>query len=210
MKKAFTLAEVLITLGIIGVVAALTIPALVAKHNKKIAEIRLQKFYSAFNQAINLANPEYGPMAEWNFPPAAYNAQQMSDWYDMYIRPYMKTLETAQKANGFLTVYFSNGSYMDIFNHNAGQKILHANFYTHKAKSNIPGKNVFMFLIHANEVQTIEPYKPGLSVTIADRQTLLNHASFGCDPSINKDNRYCAALIQYEGWKIPDDYPFKF
>ena len=29
MKKAFTLAEVLITLGIIGVVAALTIPTLV-------------------------------------------------------------------------------------------------------------------------------------------------------------------------------------
>lgn len=33
MKKAFTLAEVLITLGIIGVVAALTIPTL-AKYRK--------------------------------------------------------------------------------------------------------------------------------------------------------------------------------
>lgn len=35
MKKAFTLAEVLITLGIIGVVAALTIPTLVNNYRKK-------------------------------------------------------------------------------------------------------------------------------------------------------------------------------
>ena len=35
-KLAFTLAEILITLGIIGVVAALTIPALIVKHQKKV------------------------------------------------------------------------------------------------------------------------------------------------------------------------------
>lgn len=34
-KKAFTLAEVLITLGIIGVVAAITIPTLVANTNNQ-------------------------------------------------------------------------------------------------------------------------------------------------------------------------------
>lgn len=37
-KKAFTLAEVLITLGIIGVVAALTMPALIANHRKTVVE----------------------------------------------------------------------------------------------------------------------------------------------------------------------------
>ena len=35
MKKGFTLAEVLITLGIIGVVAALTIPMLIADSRKE-------------------------------------------------------------------------------------------------------------------------------------------------------------------------------
>ena len=34
-KKGFTLAEVLITLGIIGVVAAMTLPTLIAKHQEK-------------------------------------------------------------------------------------------------------------------------------------------------------------------------------
>lgn len=35
MKKGFTLAEVLITLGIIGVVAAMTIPTLVSKSQQR-------------------------------------------------------------------------------------------------------------------------------------------------------------------------------
>ena len=35
-KKGFTLAEVLITLGIIGVVAALTMPALINSYEKKL------------------------------------------------------------------------------------------------------------------------------------------------------------------------------
>lgn len=34
MKKAFTMAEVLITLGLIGIVAALTFPQMI-KHHKK-------------------------------------------------------------------------------------------------------------------------------------------------------------------------------
>ena len=37
-KNAFTLAEVLVTLGIIGVVAALTIPALIANYRNMVLE----------------------------------------------------------------------------------------------------------------------------------------------------------------------------
>lgn len=50
--KAFTLAEVLITLGIIGVVAALTIPTLVANYQKTQYATQLKKFYATFNQAL--------------------------------------------------------------------------------------------------------------------------------------------------------------
>ncbi len=34
----FTLAEILITLGIIGIVAAMTIPALITKHKRHVVE----------------------------------------------------------------------------------------------------------------------------------------------------------------------------
>ena len=52
MKQAFTLAEVLITLGIIGVVAAMTLPALIQSYANTVVETRLAKFYSTINQAI--------------------------------------------------------------------------------------------------------------------------------------------------------------
>ena len=38
-KTAFTLAEVLITLGIIGIVAAMTLPTLIASYNKQEAGV---------------------------------------------------------------------------------------------------------------------------------------------------------------------------
>lgn len=54
MKKliAFTLAEVLITLSIIGVVAAMTIPTLVAKYQKNLWVNQLKKSYSMTSQAL--------------------------------------------------------------------------------------------------------------------------------------------------------------
>lgn len=49
-KNAFTLAEVLITLGIIGVVAAMTLPTLINTTNNKQLEAQLKKTYSELNQ----------------------------------------------------------------------------------------------------------------------------------------------------------------
>ena len=51
-KCAFTLAEILITLGIIGVVAALTMPALIANHKAVTLKSGLNTAYSLIGQAI--------------------------------------------------------------------------------------------------------------------------------------------------------------
>lgn len=45
-KRAFTLAEVLITLGIIGIIAVLTLPTLITNYNKSVWETRLKKDYT--------------------------------------------------------------------------------------------------------------------------------------------------------------------
>jgi prepilin-type N-terminal cleavage/methylation domain-containing protein len=50
----FTLAEVLITLGIIGVVAALTMPTLIQNHQKKVYLTELHKVYNEISQAAEL------------------------------------------------------------------------------------------------------------------------------------------------------------
>ncbi len=51
-RAAFTLAEVLITLGIIGVVAALTIPSLIAKYQEQQLKAQFKKTYSTMAQAL--------------------------------------------------------------------------------------------------------------------------------------------------------------
>ncbi len=52
-KIAFTLAEVLITLGIIGVVAAMTIPTISSNIQHAVLKNQFKKFYSTFWQAVS-------------------------------------------------------------------------------------------------------------------------------------------------------------
>ena len=53
-KKAFTLAEVLITLSILGVVAALTIPSLVNRQNEMAAIVKLKKAISTYESVVEV------------------------------------------------------------------------------------------------------------------------------------------------------------
>lgn len=58
--KAFTLAEVLITLGIIGVVAALTMPSLIGNYQKKVWTAQLKKCVNITQNHVKLINVSEG------------------------------------------------------------------------------------------------------------------------------------------------------
>lgn len=60
MKTAFTLAEVLITLGIIGVVAAMTIPTLISKYQKQVYYTQFMKAATVLENAINQYDFDHG------------------------------------------------------------------------------------------------------------------------------------------------------
>ncbi|MFQ8626884.1 MAG: type II secretion system protein [Candidatus Gastranaerophilaceae bacterium] len=47
-KYGFTLAEVLVTLGVIGIVAALTMPTLMANHQKPYRRLNLKRHIHYF------------------------------------------------------------------------------------------------------------------------------------------------------------------
>ena len=64
-KSAFTLAETLIVMGIIGVVAALTLPNLNSSTGDKEKVIKLKKIYQNLNDAMGRAVAIYGPYSEW-------------------------------------------------------------------------------------------------------------------------------------------------
>ena len=63
--KAFTLSEVLITIGIIGLVAAMTMPGVIKNYQRKETETRLQRAYSIINQAFMAAQVKHGEIKDW-------------------------------------------------------------------------------------------------------------------------------------------------
>lgn len=67
MKKfiAFTLAETLIVMGIIGVVAALTLPNLNSSTADKEKVVKVKKLYQNLEDAFGRAVSVYGPVNEW-------------------------------------------------------------------------------------------------------------------------------------------------
>ena len=75
-KVAFTLAEVLITLGIIGVVAAMTLPALIGNYQKQVTVNKLKRSYTTISQMFTRARSDYGDPNEWSF---SYGAMNNSD-----------------------------------------------------------------------------------------------------------------------------------
>ena len=97
MKKAFTLAEVLITLGIIGIVAAMTLPVLVASYQKQVTVSKLKKVYSVLSQAVNFA------VMDGDYSSISYSDgsnEGMKSWYDAIVEPYIKVSKTCIYEEG--------------------------------------------------------------------------------------------------------------
>lgn len=58
------------TLGIIGIVAAMTLPTLVSKYKEKATVAKLKKTYSVLSQAMLSVVNEYGTIDTWNLNPS--------------------------------------------------------------------------------------------------------------------------------------------
>ena len=88
MKKlfAFTLAEVLVTLGIIGVVSALTLPVLMAAYQKNVTLTQLKKSYSSLSQAVRLSEADNGFLSDWD---VGYG----HNLFENYILPYLNIVD---------------------------------------------------------------------------------------------------------------------
>ena len=91
MKKnyiAFTLAEVLITLGIIGVVAAMTLTPLINTYKKKTTAAKLKQAYNFLQRTFVMAQNEYGDMRNWEC--SAVGSCTPEQFAKNYIIPYVQ------------------------------------------------------------------------------------------------------------------------
>ena len=100
-KNAFTLAEVLITLGIIGVVAAMTLPSLIQNKTEKDTVVRLKKSYSVIENAFRLAVNEHGEIQNWGWAMSTdSNASTVSADILSKIIPYLKVSKKCLNQEG--------------------------------------------------------------------------------------------------------------
>ncbi len=99
---AFTLAEVLITLGIIGIVAAMTIPTLVADYQKKQYITALQKEYNQFSQGLKLYMADQGATELGQtdlFDGTAFSSAGRQTKIDDMVRKYFNTVRTCKRGD---------------------------------------------------------------------------------------------------------------
>ena len=96
-KAAFTMAEVLITLGIIGIVAAMTLPALINKSQQKILVQQFKKMYTNIQNTINLIQAENGaPFECYNTGFGGYHLTECEVFWDKFLSKY-QVLQTCEK-----------------------------------------------------------------------------------------------------------------
>ena len=227
-KNAFTLAEVLITLGIIGIVAAMTLPALVQKKTNSEVEAKLQKIYSAMNQAVMLSEIDNGPKEYWPHSCSEESAIDCETYYNKYFLKYLKNVshKEFEAYGGYnIAIYFADGTLLvgkagyDYFffpnAKNFDEKsfgLINDSGYTSREGS---GSTYFAFRFSPGSTNEgdkfhykkgFEPYKYELEELTKDAMT--KSSNYSCSAG-HKSGNYCTALIQLNGWKIPDDYPFK-
>ncbi len=89
MKKGFTMAEVLIVIGIIGIIAAMTLPTTIAKYKSMVVATQLKKLYSATSQAMLKAVPE-GDFE--NIPIADGGYLGAKNFYEFYLKKQFNTI----------------------------------------------------------------------------------------------------------------------
>ncbi len=100
MKKelGFTLAETLITLGIIGVVAAMTLPVLHSKYEKMIIESGLKKTYSDLYNLIKRSEVDNGSYENWDYT-LSYENGGTNKFVEKYFAPYINLTECKAHNN---------------------------------------------------------------------------------------------------------------
>lgn len=121
MKNAFTLSEVLISLAIIGIVAALTMPALIQKYNEQETIIKLKKAQATFSQAYLMSTVENGTIDKWGISEnVTMNRAEKSIEFFNKLKPYLKITQDCgfEKGCFFEGIYkrFNGSDYFTFMN----------------------------------------------------------------------------------------------
>lgn len=227
---AFTLAEVLITLGIIGVVSAMTLPTLIANYQKQQTVVQLKKVHTELSQAAAMGEAANGDKSNWDF------SLPSIDFFNYYLKEYIKISthkvgdvktqlgityrQTSGNPEIGLMSMSDNANIIDLA---SGAQLFIADTVIDKSatrktfivdingfkKPNQFGKDLFCLSLDNQKGVKACQNDDGVYGVEHTRQELLNGPS-GHAYQCNRSGRgmWCAAVIIMDGWEIKDDYPW--
>lgn len=198
MKKAFTLAEVLVTLGIIGVVAALTMPVLMQNYRKAVLRNQAKKTYSMLSQALTTSVDKYG----WK--PSCYY------WYPSSCKPH-SCVQYSDDGKSCLKYQMADGSPLasDVCGASTGcadfEKIFLSNLKIIKTCANKAYANGCI-PEYAGLDDIIKEKNPNISDKDFNKQ-LVGQGGYSSSSLMNNSSAYVLAsgeiLLNYSGMKLP-------
>lgn len=238
MKQyAFTLAEVLITLGIIGVVAAMTIPTLIVNYQKKVTLTRLKQSYAIVQNAILASQVENGDPQTWGLK--NYKLDYDDDTLNQiskdivvsvcekYLVPYFKTATKSEYKiikeagwdeihllSGAASVRPSVGAKYYIINLANGAALL-------AAVNGSDANKIVSIIIHIDINGPQKPNVSGKDLFATNLSLTTGHFGFFGSEYTDLTNLCtdqgtgvnssmgCGEMILRNGWTFPKDYPWK-
>lgn len=236
VKLGFTLAEILITLGVIGVVAAMTIPTLMSAYNRHVVETRLYKIHSSFMQGIRMAQANSDSNFTVQNPTTGKEDVNGFSWensklvFDEYFAPVFKISHTYPKGTRF-NVYSTDRT-TKVDGGGGNQTTYHialidgtvlgftkvggqnTRFYLDITinptnKKLISGKDTFFIAYQDDGYGNFKIYNP--YTRYSDEKLKEFCTSHTHRPALALyPSAFCTALIVKNNFKIPSDYPIKF
>ena len=219
MKRfGFTLAEVLITLGIIGIIAALTIPGLIAGWQKKVVVNKLKHSYSVLSNAFLQASQVHGDPTEWDWGDnnSLENCKRM---VHTYVSPYIDIIEESYYGN-YVVIRIKNGTtFMFVLdgctNPDACDPITISSLRIIISSNGLIAGMSDNRRDYSHKDFVLNFYKSKNKLTFfrggAARSVLINDGAtpYSCNKTTDKNKRMnCGELIFQDGWEIKEDYPW--
>ena len=224
--KGFTLAEILITLAIIGIIAALTIRSVVVDSEKLITETKLKKVYAELQHALNIGAVHNGKMRADDF-----GVGTNVDVFDIYFAPYLRVDKICYDEKGKDCGYKS-GHFWKRRDQNYEQSFQRVSAHgtnMHRTMAKLQNGAVVLLVPFscspncANAGDIYIDIDGPKGKNLYGRDVFIFTMNFDKNVIIPKNNNdslnsvknkckttghWCAAWIVKSGWKIPKDYPW--
>ncbi len=227
-KAAFTMAEVLITLGIIGIVAAMTLPSLIANYQKKVTVTRLKRAYTVIAQTIERSKVDYGDVSGWRLDEIAGSGQAseeyiinifVSQFWEPWVPKIQGVFYGSAKEFGYdkINGYAVDDSKLKWYVLNDGTVVGIDIIVYINNDGVVNGLNAVGYYVDINGLKKPNKFgrdlflfqlNPVTGNIIDNSENLTREELVEKCGSVLLNNYYCAVLIAHDGWEIKDDYPW--